>query len=60
MSKIKAGLIQTALKGNSEMSSQQIRDKMREAPVPLIASVGRQGYKCDRRPESDGQLTQLG
>ena len=45
MSKLKAGLIQMALKANSEMPPPQIRDKMLEAHVPLIESAGKQGVQ---------------
>ena len=42
MSTLKAGLIQMALKGSTEMSPKQIRDKMIEALVPMIESAGKQ------------------
>ena len=42
MSTLKAGLIQMALKGGTEMSPKQIRDKMIEALVPMVESAGKQ------------------
>ena len=42
MSVLKAGLIQMALKGSTEMSPKQIRDKMIEALVPMVESAGKQ------------------
>ncbi len=45
MSTLKAGLIQMGLKGNTDMSPQQIRDKMVEAHLPLIDAAGKQGVQ---------------
>jgi N-carbamoylputrescine amidase len=45
MTKLKGGLIQMALKGDTSMSPQQIRDKMLEAHIPLIEEAGRQGVQ---------------
>jgi beta-ureidopropionase len=42
MSTLKAGLIQMTLKGSTEMSPKQIRDKMIEALVPMVESAGKQ------------------
>src|SRR5262245_9667908 len=42
MSTLKAGLIQMALKGSTDLSPKQIRDKMIEALVPLVESAGKQ------------------
>ena len=42
MSTLKAGLIQMALKGSTELSPKQIRDKMIEALVPMVESAGKQ------------------
>lgn len=45
MSKLKAGLIQMSLKGDTAMSPDQIRDKMLEAHLPLIDEAGKQGVQ---------------
>ena len=42
MSTLKAGLIQMTLKGSTDMSPKQIRDKMIEALVPMVESAGKQ------------------
>jgi beta-ureidopropionase len=45
MTKLKGGLIQMALKGDTSMSPSQIRDKMIAAHLPLIEEAGRQGVQ---------------
>jgi beta-ureidopropionase len=45
MAKLKGGLIQMALKGDTSMSPQQIKDKMIEAHLPLIEEAGKQGVQ---------------
>ena len=45
MAKLKAGLIQMALKGDTSMSPEAIRDAMLEAHLPLIDEAGRQGVQ---------------
>ncbi len=45
MAKLKGGLIQMALKGDTSMTPEQIRDKMIEAHIPLIEEAGRQGVQ---------------
>ena len=45
MTTLKAGLIQMGLKGNTDMSPQQIRDKMVEAHLPLIDEAGKKGVQ---------------
>jgi N-carbamoylputrescine amidase len=42
MAKLRGGLIQMALKGDTGMSPTQIRDMMIEAHLPLIAQAGKQ------------------
>lgn len=43
--KIKCGLIQMSLKGDTSMSPDQIRDKMLEAHLPLIDKAGEDGVQ---------------
>ncbi len=43
MTKLKGGLIQMALKGDTTMSPADIRDKMIAAHLPLIEEAGKQG-----------------
>jgi len=45
MAKLKGGLIQMGLKGNTDMSPAEIRDKMLEAHIPLIDEAGQQGVQ---------------
>jgi N-carbamoylputrescine amidase len=45
MTKLKGGLIQMALKGDTSMAPEQIRELMIEAHVPLIEEAGRQGVQ---------------
>ena len=45
MAKLKGGLIQMALKGDTSMSPEAIRDAMLEAHLPLIDEAGRQGVQ---------------
>jgi N-carbamoylputrescine amidase len=45
MGKLKGGLIQMGLKGDTSMSPEQIRDKMIEAHIPLIDEAGKQGVQ---------------
>ena len=45
MAKLKGGLIQMGLKGSTEMSPGEIRDKMIEAHLPLIDEAGKQGVQ---------------
>lgn len=45
MGKLRGGLIQMSLKGDTAMSPQQIRDLMIEAHLPLIAEAGRRGVQ---------------
>jgi beta-ureidopropionase len=45
MTMLKTGLIQMGLKGSTDMSPQQIRDKMIEAHIPFIESAGKQGVQ---------------
>jgi N-carbamoylputrescine amidase len=45
MTTLKAGLIQMGLKGTTDMTPQQIRDKMVEAHLPLIDAAGKQGVQ---------------
>ena len=45
MATLKAGLIQMGLKGTTDMSPQQIRDKMVEAHLPLIDAAGKKGVQ---------------
>ncbi len=45
MSKLKAGLIQMALKGDTSMSPEQIRDVMLEAHLPMVEEAARQGVQ---------------
>jgi N-carbamoylputrescine amidase len=45
MVKLKGGLIQMALKGDTSMSPDQIRDKMLDAHIPFIEDAGRQGVQ---------------
>ena len=46
MTVLRAGLIQMGLKGNTDMSPEQIRDKMLEAHIPLIEPAGRRACRC--------------
>ncbi len=45
MGKVKAGLIQMSLKGDTSMTPKQIRDRMLEAHLPLIARAARKGVR---------------
>ena len=45
MAKLRGGLIQMSLKGDTSMSPQEIRDKMIEAHIPLIEEAGKQGVQ---------------
>ena len=45
MTALKTGLIQMALKGTTDLSPQQIRDKMIDAHIPFIETAGRQGVQ---------------
>jgi len=45
MSKLKAGLIQMGLKGDTSMSPEQIRDAMLEAHLPMVEEAARQGVQ---------------
>ena len=45
MTVLKTGLIQMALKGTTDLSPQQIRDKMIDAHIPFIETAGRQGVQ---------------
>lgn len=45
MTKLKAGLIQMGLKGDTSMSPAEIREKMLDAHLPLIDDAGRQGVQ---------------
>ena len=45
MSTIKAGLIQMALKAETELPTSQIREAMLEAHEPLIREAGRKGVQ---------------
>ena len=45
MVKLKGGLIQMALKGDTSMSPDQIREKMLDAHIPFIEDAGRQGVQ---------------
>lgn len=45
MTKLKGGLIQMSLKGDTSMTPEQIRDAMLEAHIPLIDEAGKQGVQ---------------
>jgi len=45
MAKLKGGLIQMSLKGDTAMSPQEIKDKMIAAHLPLVEEAGRQGVQ---------------
>ncbi len=45
MSKVKVGLIQTGLKGDTSLSPDAIRDKMLEAHIPFIEEAAKQGVQ---------------
>ena len=45
MTVLRAGLIQMGLKGSTELSPEQIRDKMLEAHIPLIEQAGQKGVQ---------------
>lgn len=45
MAILKGGLIQMALKGDTAMSPEQIRQRMTEAHLPLIEQAGKQGVQ---------------
>ncbi len=45
MAKLRGGLIQMSLKGDTSMKPEQIRDLMLEAHMPLIAEAGKQGVQ---------------
>lgn len=45
MTKLKTGLIQMGLKGDTSMSPADIREKMLDAHLPLIDDAGRQGVQ---------------
>ena len=45
MTALRAGIIQMGLKGSTELSPEQIRDKMLEAHIPLIEQAGQKGVQ---------------
>lgn len=45
MTTVRAGLIQMGLKGDTDMTPDQIRDKMIEAHIPLIDKAGAEGVQ---------------
>ncbi|HEY8594524.1 MAG TPA: nitrilase-related carbon-nitrogen hydrolase [Devosiaceae bacterium] len=45
MGKLRGGLIQMGLKGDTSMSPQEIKDKMIAAHLPLVEEAGRQGVQ---------------
>ncbi len=45
MSKVISGLIQMGLKGDTDMSPEQIRDNMLEAHLPMIAQAAKKGVQ---------------
>lgn len=45
MANVKAGLIQMGLKGNTDMTPEQIRDLMIDAHIPFIEEAGKQGVQ---------------
>jgi beta-ureidopropionase len=45
MTKLRGGLIQMGLKGDTSMTPEQIRDKMLEAHIPLIDQAGAEGVQ---------------
>ena len=45
MNKIKCGLIQMALKGSTDQSTESIRDQMIAAHIPLIEKAAAQGVQ---------------
>ena len=45
MAKLRGGLIQMSLKGDTSMEPKQIRDLMLEAHMPLIAEAGKRGVQ---------------
>jgi beta-ureidopropionase len=45
MAKLRGGLIQMSLKGDTSMKPERIRDLMLEAHMPLIAEAGKQGVQ---------------
>lgn len=45
MGKLRGGLIQMSLKGDTSMTPDEIRDKMIEAHLPLIEEAGKQGVQ---------------
>jgi beta-ureidopropionase len=45
MTTVKAGLIQMGLKGNTDMTPEEIRKAMIEAHIPLIDDAGKQGVQ---------------
>jgi len=45
MAKVRGGLIQMALKGDTGMSPAEIKDRMLEAHLPLIEEAGKQGVQ---------------
>jgi len=45
MAKLKTGLIQMGLKGDTSMEPEEIRDHMLEAHIPMIEEAGRQGVQ---------------
>ena len=45
MTIVKSGLIQVGLKGNTDMTPEQIRDAMLEAHIPFIDEAGKQGVQ---------------
>jgi beta-ureidopropionase len=45
MAKLKGGLIQMSLKGDTSMSPEEIKDKMIAAHLPLIEEAGKQGVQ---------------
>ena len=45
MAKLRGGLIQMSLKGDTSMKPERIRDLMLEAHMPLVAEAGKQGVQ---------------
>ncbi len=45
MTMLRGGLIQMGLKGDTDMSPQQIKDKMIQAHLPLVEEAGKQGVQ---------------
>ena len=45
MAKLRGGLIQMSLKGDTSMKPERIRDLMLEAHMPLVAEAGKRGVQ---------------